>query len=48
MKIKMEYLMGTIKSEFEMMNLEDEKLYSNYEMNLGGIRLNFGSLILYR
>ena len=44
----MEYLIGGIKSEFDMMNLEDEKQYSNYEMNQGGIRLTFGSLILYR
>ena len=44
----MEYLMGAIKSEFNMMNLEDEERYANYEMNQGGIRLEFGSLILYR
>ena len=40
--------MGDIKSDFDMMDLEDERLFSNYEMNLGGIRLIFGSLILYR
>ena len=48
MKIKMEYLIDTVKIESFMMNSEDERLYSNYEMNQGGIRLDFGSLILYR